>query len=531
VGDCSLPIVAELDQIDAAASEDAPDDNRSDAPEGDSADTRSDAGQVTGRGSDLDTDVPEYDVDHEFDQDQDHDQDRATHGVRAAEFDDSDNNDNDADTDEAGHTAGTDGAHRPARLSRWDRPPPPKDWRWWVAGTGKVMIATGLLLLGFVAYQLWGTGIETARAQQALEKDFDELLAIAPEVDSAEGAEVDGTATGTATGDDTDDATDNGSGDTSTGGGLATDDGSPPSPNGLDDGAVAPLPVESQNIPQVEGGDALARLEIPAIGVDDIVVAGVQTSDLKKGPGHFPETPLPGQLGNAAIAGHRTTYGQPFHNVDKLEWGDEIIVTTLTGRYVYLVSGQEIVSPSDYEVVTTVDPTVANLTLTSCHPKWTARERIIISSVLDHDRSDRVGEPVLNYGRSPATDESSTDTESAGDANAADPAITDASDGVSSSLLDTSTVDSQLVGVAALNSGAVDAGIADAFAEGWFSDPGAWWDVAMWASILVLFCLSGYSIAKFFRRSWIGFTVGVLPFVVALYFFYQNVNRLLPPNL
>jgi sortase A len=308
-------------------------------------------------------------------------------------------------------------------------------------------------------------------------------------------------------------------------------DGNPSSPNGLDDGAVVPLPIESQNIPQVEGGDALARLEIPAIGVDDIVVAGVQTSDLKKGPGHFPETPLPGQLGNAAIAGHRTTYGQPFHNVDKLEWGDEIIVTTLTGRYVYLVSGQEIVSPSDYEVVTTVDPTVANLTLTSCHPKWTARERIIISSVLDHDRSDRVGEPVLNYGRSPATDESSTDTESAGDANAADPAITDASDGVSSSLLDTSTVDSRLVGVAALNSGAVDAGIADAFAEGWFSDPGAWWDVAMWASILVLFCLSGYSIAKFFRRSWIGFTVGVLPFVVALYFFYQNVNRLLPPNL
>ena len=113
----------------------------------------------------------------------------------------------------------------------------------------------------------------------------------------------------------------------------------------------------------------IARIEIPAIGVNDIVVAGVSPNDLKKGPGHYPDTPLPGQLGNAAIAGHRTTYGQPFFDVDKLVVGDEIVVTTLNGRYTYRVTGQEIVSPSDYQVVATIDPSRATLTLTSCHPR------------------------------------------------------------------------------------------------------------------------------------------------------------------
>ena len=91
-------------------------------------------------------------------------------------------------------------------------------------------------------------------------------------------------------------------------------------------------------------------------------MAGVQTSDLKRGPGHFPDTPLPGQLGNSAIAGHRTTYGSPFFNVDKLEIGDEIIATTLNGRYTYQVTGQQIVASSEYWVVATTDSTVAPTT-------------------------------------------------------------------------------------------------------------------------------------------------------------------------
>ena len=65
-------------------------------------------------------------------------------------------------------------------MRKFDRPAPPHDWRWWVGGLGKTLIATGLLLFGFVAYQLWGTGIETARAQNSLENEFEELLAGTP---------------------------------------------------------------------------------------------------------------------------------------------------------------------------------------------------------------------------------------------------------------------------------------------------------------------------------------------------------------
>jgi sortase A len=541
-------IVAELDQIDAdAPGQHTPGEAREPAPANEPADADVEAA------SDPDDVHTTHDVDTTIDTDIDTDDVHTTHDVDTTIDTDIDTVDvhttEDVDTMidanlyidttiDTAEDADVDEGTLTNHSNRWDRPPPPKDWRWWVGGTGKVLIAAGLLLLGFVAYQLWGTGLETARAQRALESDFEELLAIAPEIEPADidPAVTDATTTETPadavdTGDEADptDADPSGT-DQSAGGGLAPEPETVTELVVLEDGSF-PLPVESQVIPEVEGGDALARIEIPAIGVDNIVVAGVQTSDLKKGPGHFPETPLPGQLGNAAIAGHRTTYGQPFHNVDKLEWGDEIIVTTLTGRYVYLVNGREIVSPSDYQVVTTVDPTVANLTLTSCHPKWTARERIIITSILDQGRSDRIGEPVLNYGRPVESEATSDDPGDVADAADDDPAITEASGGVSGNLLDTSTVDEQLVGVAALNSGAADAGIADSFAEGWFSDPEAWWDVAMWASILVLICLLGYAIARRFRRSWVGITIGVLPFVVALFFFYQNVNRLLPPNL
>ena len=124
------------------------------------------------------------------------------------------------------------------------------------------------------------------------------------------------------------------------------------------------------------------------------VVPGVDLNDLKKGPGHYPDTPLPGQLGNASIAGHRTTYGEPFRHIDQLQPGDEIIVTMLTGdRFVYEVASTEIVGPDDYYVVTTTDPTVAELTLTSCHPAFTARNRIAVHAFLKAEESAPVGAP------------------------------------------------------------------------------------------------------------------------------------------
>jgi len=88
----------------------------------------------------------------------------------------------------AGHVDGGDAADepgntpeakppRPKRVSKWDRPPEPHDWRYYVGGLGKILIITGLLMFGFVAYQLWGTGIETARAQNKLENQFNQLIA------------------------------------------------------------------------------------------------------------------------------------------------------------------------------------------------------------------------------------------------------------------------------------------------------------------------------------------------------------------
>ena len=95
------------------------------------------------------------------------------------------------------------------------------------------------------------------------------------------------------------------------------------------------------------GEGVRSAIQIPKIGVDKVFVEGTGREDLKKGPGHYPGTPLPGQIGNAAIAGHRTTYGQPFFDLDQLGPGDEIITQTLAGRYTYKVRETLVVKPDD----------------------------------------------------------------------------------------------------------------------------------------------------------------------------------------
>jgi sortase A len=392
------------------------------------------------------------------------------------------------------------------------------DWRWWVGNLGKALIATGLLMFGFVAYQLWGTGIETARAQNQLENEFDAQLAEAPPVVAPE----DGTSTdpvappSTAVIADPADAVE------------PTPDDSPLQPT-EPLATLPPVPIEQQNIPELENGDALARLEIPRIGRNDIVVAGVQTSDLKRGPGHFPDTPLPGQLGNAAIAGHRTTYGSPFFNVDKLEVGDEIIATTLNGRYTYRVTGQQIVASNEYWVVATDDPTRATLTLTSCHPKYTAQKRIVVFSELVASESAPVGEPVINYGRpeEPADNNADVAVELPNESDAGTSA-----DGTEDQLAD-ETVDDVTAAdeSTTLSVDEVSDEIVDAFSDGWFSDPGANGQVALWGLVLALVSIGAYLVSRKLRRDWAGALIGIMPFVVTLYFFFQNVNRLLPPNL
>ena len=294
-----------------------------------------------------------------------------------------------------------------------------------------------------------------------------------------------------------------------------------------------PDAVAAAALPQIAEGDPIARIEMPRIGVDKIVVAGVDKNDLKKGPGHYPETPLPGQLGNSAIAGHRTTFGQPFFDVDKLDTGDEIIITTLTGRYVYRVTGQQIVSPSDYQVISTTDPTRATLTPPSGPPKYPARDRIIIFAELARDATTGiVAEPTINAGRpldeaaaaAPAPSNTVDDPETADAVDAS--ADETPADGTASGGLDDPTMAAE-----ELDDEQISEGIADAFAEGWFSDPGANGQVALWGLLLAAIGIGSYLLSRKVKRDWVGLLVGIGPFVFTLYFFFQNVNRLLPPNL
>lgn len=190
---------------------------------------------------------------------------------------------------------------------------------------GRIFTVTGVVTLLFVAFQLWGTGLQEAQAQAELRDDFAERLAQVAEFTEA----------------------------------SALVDPSPPTPTTIiATSADAPATTASANEPArqmastttlhpsilpllyPEGGEEVARIEIPSINVDKIVVEGVNVEDLRKGPGRYQRTSAPGDEGNTAVAGHRTTYGAPFHNIDNLAPGDEILVTSLLGQFTYRVVGQ-----------------------------------------------------------------------------------------------------------------------------------------------------------------------------------------------
>jgi sortase A len=120
---------------------------------------------------------------------------------------------------------------------------------------------------------------------------------------------------------------------------------------------------------------------MPAIGVSEVVVEGTGTGDLRKGPGHYPATPLPGQHGTVGIAGHRTTYGAPFHDVDDLRKGDRIELAMPYGRFTYRVERTRIVPPTATEVTDRVG--YDRLILSACHPLYSAAQRIVVFARLE----------------------------------------------------------------------------------------------------------------------------------------------------
>jgi sortase A len=287
---------------------------------------------------------------------------------------------------------------------------------------GAVLTASGVLILLFVAYQLWGTGIYAARAQDDLRDDFAEQLAQA------------------------------GSSTTTTAGGSPTPTTAPPGPL---------------------AGGAIAEIRIEKIGMNVPVVEGVGVAELRKAPGHYPSTPLPGELGNAAIAGHRTTYGAPFNRLGEVLPGDLIQVRTLRGEFTYRAEAQRVVKPSQVEVL---DPTPdARLTLTTCHPKYSAKERLIVTAVLVPNQSGPAPTPPVAR---PAGQETERPT----------------------SLADASLASSR-----------------------------SKWVTAGWGMFTALIGGLWYFGIRRWRR-WYSYAGGLVPFLLVLFVFYAHLERLLPAN-
>ena len=251
--------------------------------------------------------------------------------------------------------------------------------------TGRAFVALGamagvaaLMLFGYAGWQRWGTATHEADAQTAIRTDYDAA------------------ATATSTDEPTSTVGPTASTDVDTVSDTAGDDvdvhadSADLLPGGIErDLLAARFPLH---------GPALAMMQIPAIDLTKFVMRDVTVEALRDGPGHYRGTPRPGFRGNTAIAGHRTTYGAPFGRVDELQPGDEIIVSSRDGRFTYRVvdpavafagfedetlvlgEGHAIVDPDDTWVVG--DFGDSRLTLTSCHPENTSRERIVVTAAL-----------------------------------------------------------------------------------------------------------------------------------------------------
>lgn len=137
---------------------------------------------------------------------------------------------------------------------------------------------------------------------------------------------------------------------------------------------------------RVRPGEGMALIRIPTLGEDvrHVVVEGVEAADLRKGPGHYPGTAPPGRRGNFAVAGHCTTYGGPFRQLDELDIGDEIVVDTRRRRYTYRVTQRRVVPPTATEAIAQVPfrpgrkPTRRYITLTTCHRRYLATDRLVV---------------------------------------------------------------------------------------------------------------------------------------------------------
>jgi sortase A len=309
-------------------------------------------------------------------------------------------------------------------------------------------VTLGLLILLFVVYQLWGTGIFTARAQNDLKDKFRQEL----KQNTGENDVVGPVPTTVKS--------------------PASTTPSKPTPTTTvhyDNARPAP--------PTPPEGEVEGIIQIPRINANFAYVEGTSRDDLKKGPGHYPGTPLPGTIGNAAIAGHRTTYLHPFFDIDKLKPGDDIIIHDAHGGvFDYQMTKQLTVLPTEVWVVAnTPEP---QLTLTACTPKGSASHRIVIKAKLVASKSSPPTKPNPKSAATVGTGKGRV-SEAAG--------LAQGLSGQARSL-----TPSVVWGI-----------IAAIVGLGW------WWGFRRWRHPL----------------TWV---VGVLPFLVALFPFYVFLERALP---
>lgn len=212
--------------------------------------------------------------------------------------------------------------------------------RYRVQVLGWTLIWTGLFIFGYLGWQLFVTDWLNTGVQAAAAADLDVAFTTSPE------PEADPI--------DTEEFLD-----------------------GVDRPADLPQLVEYFPEEPVGHGEPFALLSIPKIGLDEVVVyEGTDRDTLKNGPGHIEGTPLPGQVGNAVVSGHRTTYGRPFFDFDLLAVGDRVTVETMISTHTYEIREIQVVQPTDVWVT---DPRPGSwLTMTTCEPKFSARQRLVI---------------------------------------------------------------------------------------------------------------------------------------------------------
>ena len=221
---------------------------------------------------------------------------------------------------------------------------------------GELLITLGVLLLGFLVWQLWWTDVEGDRAQAEIVRDL----------------------------------------------------GAPTATVEHDDGVAEPQPGEPPVLPEPGHAVSFATLTVPrwageparpiSQGTDRRTVLDVL------GVGHYEGTAMPGGVGNFALAGHRVTFGKPFNRIEELQVGDPLVVWTTDAWYVYRVTSTEVVLPKDVRVIAPVPdepgvaPTDRYITLTTCHPMFSARERYVVHGVFEYWASTADGTPAELLG-------------------------------------------------------------------------------------------------------------------------------------